>query len=434
MTTINIPHKFEPREYQLPLLQALDSGIKRAVIVWHRRSGKDKTCWNYMIKKACEKVGTYFYFLPTYSQAKKVIWDNIDNSGFKMLDHIPKELADDKNKTELKIELANGSVIQLIAADQFEKSGVGTNPVGVVFSEYSISSPEVWDYVRPILTANGGWAIFNFTPRGKNHAWNILKIAEEQETWFAQILTVDDTGIITKEQIEQEKVEGMPVDLVDQEYYCKFIDDASSYFKRVDANCIEKPKKFEASHKYQMGVDLAKLQDYTVISVIDLSTFKQVELERFNQMDYTLIKARIEAVWLRYGKPLVYLDSTGVGEPVYDDLVHKGIDVEPYKFNERTREDLLKNLQIILEQDRVQMLDNTILIDELKSFRYELSERGKLKIKVPDGLHDDTVFATALSVWDIPTMPIKPLNQNSLRHLHFGGINTTDYSEPTSFE
>ena len=89
---IKIPHRFEPRGYQLPLLQAMDNGILRAIIVWNRRAGKDKTCFNYMIRRALQKVGTYYYFLPEYSQAKKVIWNNIDNDGFKMLDHLPPQI------------------------------------------------------------------------------------------------------------------------------------------------------------------------------------------------------------------------------------------------------------------------------------------------------------------------------------------------------
>ena len=151
MEKLRLPHKFEPRDYQVRLLNALDSGIKRAAICWHRRSGKDKTCWNYMIRKAFEEVGTYFYFLPTFTLAKKVIWDNIDNDGFKMLNHIPNEIIKNTNSTELKIELINGSIIQLIGADTFEKSSIGTNPRGVVMSEYSINDPNVWDFIRPIL-------------------------------------------------------------------------------------------------------------------------------------------------------------------------------------------------------------------------------------------------------------------------------------------
>lgn len=409
---VKIPHKFQPRTYQLPLLQALDSGIKRAFIVWHRRSGKDKACFNLLVKKSFERVGTYFYFLPEYSQAKKVIWDNIDNDGFRTLDHIPREVIAKKNDSELKITLINGSIIQLIGADTFDKSGVGTNPIGVVFSEFPITRPDIWGYVRPILLANGGWAVFNGTPRGQNHAFTLLQMAKGSEEWFTQVLTVDDTHIITPEQIEQERAEGMPQQLIDQEYYCKFIENATSFFRGIDDVCTLTPQTEHPLYQYQMGVDLAKYQDYTVISIINLHTFEQVYLERFNQMDWNIQKAKIEAIYHRFNRPRGWIDATGVGDPIVEDLNKRGIRLQAYKFTEQSRKDLLTNLALKLEQRTVKLLDDETLKQELSYFQYELVGQ-KLKIKVPDSLHDDTVFGTALSTWELPTQPIRKNNQAS---------------------
>ncbi len=409
MSKITIPHMFKPRQYQMAFLRAIDSGIKRFVIVWHRRSGKDKVCFNVMDKKCFERVGTYFYMLPTRVQAKQVIWDNIDNDGFKMLDHIPKEIIKGMNATELKIDLINGSVIQLVPADEFSERGVGTNPVGVVFSEFSLTSSKAWTYLRPILLANGGWVIFNFTPRGMNHAHDILQIAKNNPNeWFWQILTVDDTNMITKEQIESERREGMPEDLIQQEYYCKFIEGGANFFKRIHENVWKdedwKPKELAM---FQIGVDLAKFHDFTVITQFDLSSFRVLKQERFNQMDYNLQKAKIENIYLKSNKGRVIIDSTGVGEPVYDDLYARGINVEPFRFNQKSRMDLLRNLQIKLEQDRVKIPNDPILIAELESMQYALTPAGNLTVQVPDGLHDDCVMSLALAVWDSPINPIQ---------------------------
>lgn len=420
---IQIPHKFKPRDYQLPLLKALDGGIKRAVITWHRRSGKDKTCFNYMVKKALERKGTYFYFLPTYTQAKKVVWDNIDNDGFKMLDHIPEELVDSMNSQELKIDLKNGSVIQLVAADTFEKGGVGTNPVGVVFSEYSISSPEVWDFVRPILKVNGGWAIFNFTPRGTNHAHKQLQIARNEEGWFSEVLTIADTDILTEKDMEEERREGMSEDLIEQEYYCKFVEGAGAFFRNVEA-CVYDghPDKVVGSHRYQLGVDLAKYQDFTVITPFDLSTYKVGKIERFNQLDWGTQKARIKSSSQEYTtvqKPLINQDSTGLGDPIFDDLVNDGLNVYSFKFTQQSRKELLDNLRILLDKTKIRIPNDPILIDELKSMRWELSDSGKRKVVVPDGLHDDMIMSLALAVWQIPETPLKP-DSNTIRFLTKG--------------
>lgn len=221
-----LPYNYIPRPYQLPLLQAMDRGYKRAVQVWHRRSGKDKTDWNYMIKEAVRIKAQYFYFFPTYSQGKKVIWDGIDSEGFRFIDHIPSDIRTKRNDTEMKVELVNGSLIQIIGTDNID-SIVGTNPRGCIFSEYSLQDPKAWQFIRPILAANDGWAIFNFTPRGNNHAKQLLDLAEKNpDQWYVSRLTVDDTNSISEEVLAREKTEMQTQTgnnaLFLQEYYCSF--------------------------------------------------------------------------------------------------------------------------------------------------------------------------------------------------------------------
>lgn len=199
----------------------METGKKRAVCVWHRRSGKDLTLFNFIITQAFIRKGIYYYLFPTYAQGKKILWEGMTKDGTKFLDFIPKELIRGKpNETEMKIEFTNGSHLQIIGTDNIN-SVVGTNPVGCVFSEYSLQSPVAWQFIRPILKENDGWAVFNFTPRGKNHGFDILEVAKKNN-WFYQVLTVEDTGVITPEMIEEERREGMSEEMIQQEYYCSF--------------------------------------------------------------------------------------------------------------------------------------------------------------------------------------------------------------------
>lgn len=223
---ITLPYNFSPREYQLPIMEALDGGIKRLVWVAHRRSGKDKTCINLIAKKMMERVGVYYYIFPTYSQGRKILWEGIDKEGNKFLDHFPKELIDGKpNETEMKLKFKNGSLFQVIGSDNID-SIVGTNPVGVVFTEYSLQDPNAWGFIRPILAENGGWAIFVFTPRGENHGYDIYNLAKNSPDWFCQTLTVNDTKAIPRDVLDREKMEivheyGNDA-LYQQEYECNF--------------------------------------------------------------------------------------------------------------------------------------------------------------------------------------------------------------------
>jgi phage terminase large subunit len=243
---ITLPYKFTPREYQLPLLRALDNGYKRGYCVWHRRSGKDKTFINYMAKEMMRRIGGYYYLLPTYKQGKKVIWNGRDKAGFKFTDHIPHELRMRTDNSEMLIELKKppamftddekkraakghkipGSIFQVIGTDKID-SLMGANPIGCVFSEWALQNPAAWDYLRPILAENNGWAIFNTTPRGKNHGHSLLQTAEAYpDVWYSDVLTVEDTKAIPPDVLDQERKEMLRRDptgaLYEQEFMCSF--------------------------------------------------------------------------------------------------------------------------------------------------------------------------------------------------------------------
>lgn len=407
MRTIQVPHKFKPRKYQLNLIKAMEAGAKRAVIIWHRRSGKEKTCLNIMVTKMLERVGTYYYFFPEFSQGRKIIWDGIDKDGFRFIDHIPKELIVSKNDHEMKIKLSNGSMFQIIGTDNID-SIVGSNPIGCVFSEYAIQRPKAWEFIRPILAENGGWAIFDYTPRGMNHGWKLYQQAKTSD-WFNEVLTVDQTNAISPEALREEYTQ-MPEDLFEQEYYCKFVEGAGQFFRRIDENIWDGVLLPNSNRYYQIGVDLAKMQDFTVLTPFDLTTFRVGKPERFNQIDYNLQKAKIEAMYLRYFKAKIWIDSTGVGEPIYDDLSQSRVsNIYPYHFTESTRHALLNNLRILIEQDKIKIPEDEIMLSELKSMQYELSDRGTVRIRVPEGIHDDCIMSLALATWDIPArqIPVK---------------------------
>ncbi len=241
---IALPHGWEPRDYQLPFLRAMAprmaGGGGRAVLVWHRRSGKDATALNFAACAAHVRRGVYWHMLPTATQARKAVWDAVDGEGRRVLDQVfPRPLRAATNATEMKIALKCGSLWQLVGSDNFNAL-VGANPVGVVFSEYSLADPAAWDYVRPILAENGGWAVFIFTPRGRNHGHALLEMAKRNPAWFAQVLSVDDTRrvdgtpVIPPAAIAEDRAAGMAEEVLRQEYWCSF--DAAltgSYYGRA---------------------------------------------------------------------------------------------------------------------------------------------------------------------------------------------------------
>lgn len=238
---ITVPANFSPRDYQLNLFQAMDGiagrpGTKkrRAFLRWHRRAGKDLSCLAYMFKEAASVRGVYYYFLPTYGQGRKIIWEGMtkppeksgDQPQFKFLDMLPMKFRKRIQNQEMIIELINGSIFRVVGTDNID-SVMGTNPVGCVFSEYSLQDPRAWEYIRPILTENKGWAIFNGTPRGQNHMYKLedsIVHGTEKDKWYVSTLQTlwpnrpNYSGIVTPAQIEGERATGMDDDTIEQEF------------------------------------------------------------------------------------------------------------------------------------------------------------------------------------------------------------------------
>lgn len=194
--------------------------------------------------------------LPEARQARKVVWDAIDKHGRRVIDQaFPEEIRDGKaNDVEMRIRLKNGSVWQCVGSDNYN-SLVGANPRGVVFSEFSIAKPAAWDFVRPILAENGGWALFIYTPRGENHGYELYEIAKNTPGWFAQILTVEDTKGIPMSVIEDERRSGMPEEMVQQEYFCSFTAAlVGSYYGHLVNDSIHEGRITDVSYDPELPV------------------------------------------------------------------------------------------------------------------------------------------------------------------------------------
>lgn len=226
---IQLPYNnWRPRQYQMDLWRYLEHGGKRGVALWHRRAGKDELCLHWAAVASHMRVGTYWHMLPEAAQARKAIWESINpHTGIRRIDEaFPVELRETTRENEMMIKFRNGSTWQVVGSDNFN-SLVGSPPVGIVFSEYSLSNPAAWAYMRPILAENGGWALFIYTPRGKNHGKKLYDLAKSSPDWFCQSLTADDTGVFSQSILDDEK----------RQYMSEYGDDAGIAYFNQEYNC-----------------------------------------------------------------------------------------------------------------------------------------------------------------------------------------------------
>lgn len=210
--------------------EAVERGVKRSLLIWHRRAGKDEVALHEAAVAAHQRPATYWHMLPEFSQARKAIWNAVNpHTGLRRIDEaFPHELRENTNDHEMFIRFKSGSTWQVVGSDRYN-AAVGTPPAGIVFSEWALSNPAAWGYLAPILLENGGWARFITTPRGRNHCKKMLDMAQGDPKWFAQVLTVDDTKAISSDAVEQQRKEYHSLfgadqgdALIEQEYYCSF--------------------------------------------------------------------------------------------------------------------------------------------------------------------------------------------------------------------
>jgi phage terminase large subunit len=231
MIEIMLPNNWLPRTDQRGLWDYLETGGRRAVCVAHRRWGKDDVALHYTATALHQRIGNYWHMLPKYEHARIAIWDAINpRTGKKRIDEaFPLELRKSTNSQKMMIEFLCGSTWQLVGSDNYN-SFVGSQPVGVVFSEWALADPLAWGFIRPIIEENGGWVLFIYTSRGHNHGETIFNFAANEPKWFAQKITALDSPVFTPEQLDNIKRE-MIAEMGDpqagealffQEYHCSF--------------------------------------------------------------------------------------------------------------------------------------------------------------------------------------------------------------------
>jgi len=310
------------------------------------------------------------------------------------------------NKVERQWTWPNGSVTDWRSADR-EGAMRGPGWDDAFVDECSGITEDSWRALQPALAKRSGRALLASTPKGK-HTWfwaehehgrrdsNVY--SPDYESWHFRSV---DSPFFPKAEYERARRD-YPADWFAQEYEGLFLDEAAAVFRGVDAVLID-PAEIEAAAPYVLGIDLAKHEDFTVCAVMS-SNGHLGALNRWNQATWPTTKARLLAIGQQYGGHCV-IDSTGVGEPVYEDLYDAGLDVEPYTFTNESKQRLIVGLQLAIEQKRIRIgTDQRVLVDELRNFGYEMLPSGKMRYEATRG-HDDCVIALALAVYSLASAP-----------------------------
>lgn len=316
------------------------------------------------------------------------------------------------NKSELLIDLfPNGkdlffSRVQFFSLERPEMIE-GFSFMSLVMDEAGIAlkSSQVWDNtLAPMLLDHDAPVLFIGTPKGKNKYYKFFLNGQddEQPDWISYSgstyeNTIENGGFLKKSAVDA-LVEELPEQVVKQEIHAEFLDDGGMVFRKVRACAKGEPEEYKPKYKYIGGLDLAKIHDFTVL-YIGTPDGRIVHEERFNTLDWNVQKDLIYTVCKRYDAA-VLMDSTGIGDPIFDDLKSRGLKVKPYKFTTQSKKELIDRLIVSLENENISFPScYSQLINELEAYEYQVSNAGNIKTNSPLGFYDDCVIALALFNW-----------------------------------
>lgn len=401
---------YNPQPYQAEIH---NDPSRYKVVVRGRRGGKTEEEIQGAVMDAVTRPGRHWIVGPNYRQIKSIIWTRLKAVLDVDKDWVFNEQELYAHNPNILDEKGTPTRIELKGADK-EDSLVGVALKSLRVDEAALIRGHVWPKVlRPMLADYEAPAYFYSTPRGKNWFYDLyMRGVNGDKGWRSWRQPTAINGYIKATEIEESRRD-MSELMFTQEYMAEFLSDETGVFKKIRQCIVGEYKPAVLGRFYVMGVDLAKTVDFTVLTVMDSVTREVVAWERFQDLAWSVQKIRVQELAKKYNNALVVVDSTGVGDPIAEDLSRVGLslwykgDVPGLKFTNETKNQLINNLAIAIEQRRITFPNEPVLVDELQSYEYNITDGGKIKYGAPDGKHDDAVISLALACWALKSQMVE---------------------------
>lgn len=338
------------------------------------------------------------YFCPTYKMLSEV-WDSMKDRY--------RDLIVDTSEQEKHFKLITGGIFDCWSEQNFD-SVRGRKYKKVALDEAAMyaKGANAWTKaIRPLLSDYRGEALFPSTPLGQNWYFQLYVRGLDplQSDWSSYQLPTSGNPYIDKQEILDAQRD-LPERIFKQEYLAEFLEDGSGVFRGVTNVCSLEIgwATYDPSHRYVFGVDWAKINDFTVVVIFDATTNRMVELERFQDIDFTVQIARVVGILNKWQPFFGYVEYNGIGEMPFQQLKKQWRYAEPFYTTNDTKDMIISGLSADIEKRNADLggcylLNHPQLKSELMSYEVTRTATGKWKYGAVAGAHDDTVMATALA-------------------------------------
>lgn len=335
------------------------------------------------------------YFAPTYKMMSEY---------FRQTRLLLAPIISDVNKSEHRLEFVSGGSLTMWSLD---------NPDSVRGQKYAFADIDEAamirgladafnEVIRPTLSDYKGACAFWSTPKGMGDFYSFyLRGAEgTHQDWASFQFPTSANPYIDPAEIEAARLE-LPADVFRQEYLAEFIQGEGAVFRNIRANLtaeITDPAKHKA-HNVVMGVDWGQVNDFTACSIVCEDCAAELELERFNQIDWEFQRKKILALQKRWGVKYTLVEENSIGGPNLEAL--QKLTAQPiagFMTTAQSKPPLIQSLALCFEQAEIKWLDIPVATLELESYEAKRNETtNRIQYSAPAGGHDDTVIARALA-------------------------------------
>jgi len=300
--------------------------------------------------------------------------------------------------SDMLINFPGGGSTQVRSADD-PQSLRGEGLTLAVLDECAFMREIAWtEALRPALSDKLGGALFISTPAGRNWFWRLWMRGQDaaERDWLSWRFPTRDNPYIAPSEIEAARRD-LPERIFQQEYEAEFLESSGEVFRRVLDAATATGMGPQPGRQYVMGVDWAKSADFTALTVMDVAAREVVYLDRFNQIDYIVQRARLQALAERYRVDAIIAESNSIGEPIIEQLQRDNLPVRGFQTSNATKAQIIEALALAFEQGTIRILPDPVLIGELQAYEMERLPSGMTRYSAPEGMHDDTVMSLALA-------------------------------------
>jgi len=398
--------------YQAELLR---STSKRIVACWARQTGKTTTIAVKVIHFAFTNAKTTTLIVSRGLRQSMIMFGIIENL---IMKH-PILRKSVTKSTRTQIQLTNGSQITALPCGPDGASLRGFTADLVVMDEAAFMPEDVIaSVIFPMLATTNGTAIMLSTPWGRDH---IYYRSFKNPNYWSQHVKAEQCPLITPAFLEEQRRDIGEL-RYKMEYDAEFVEDENSFFKQdLIRQCIEdydpiSETQLAAEGKiagnYYLGADFGKKVDYSVIAVLkqeENESYRLIYLKQFELgTPYTDIVAHIQRLNDKFDIIKGYVDQGAVGESLVEEIRQFSPQIDGLAFTAKTKQDLMTHLQTRMEQRRLILPLDRVLLAQINEQRYRFGkakptqkpeEKGTMTFYHPPGTHDDQLWALALATY-----------------------------------